>query len=115
MISLILSITAFVLLAVAWRIAYRENKRLREENGILEESLRKVNHELLDECKASLDLDLPIEYKMSFLEGGGVIVHRIATLEGIEYYTAIKDFNDPDEDYNRLCAEELIEKLKEKQ
>ena len=26
----------------------------------------------------------------------------------------VKTFNDPDQDYNRLCAEELVEKLNEK-
>ena len=26
----------------------------------------------------------------------------------------IKEFNDPDQDFNRLCAEELVEKLNEK-
>lgn len=111
--SVILSIASIALSAFAWWINTRENKKLKEENRVLEKSLRKLNQKLLDEYKAESDLDLPIEYMKLPLEKGGVIVYRKATLEGREHYTAIKDFTDPDEDYNRLCAEELIEKLNE--
>lgn len=129
MIHLIINLIAFALSAFALWLAVvakrglaRQNKRLlkqlkaHEESRHEQQSLAEMTNSLANSCMRYVDLC----YNLT--KGGYVfkIVDRKDRCEVIktpaDETTAciIKEFNDPDQNYNRLCAEELVEKLNEK-
>ena len=129
MIPLIINLIAFALSAFAFGLAVFVNRRLvREKKELLrklkahEQSrhdhqfLAEMTNNLANSCMRYVDLC----YNLT--KGGYVfkIVDRKDRCEVIKTTVdentpcIIKEFTDPDQDYNRLCAEELVEKLNEK-
>ena len=129
MIPLIINLIAFALSAFALWLAVFVNRRLVKENKELlkqlktheqsrheQQFLAEMTNNLANSCMRYVDLC----YNLT--KDGYVfkIVDRKDRCEVIKTTVdentscIIKEFNDPDQDYNRLCAEELVEKLNEK-
>ena len=129
MINSTINLIAFALSAFALWLAVFVNRRLERENKELLKQLKaheQSRHEqqffaemtknLANTCMRYIDLC----YNLT--KGGYVfkIVDRKDRCEVIKTTVdentpcIIKEFTDPDQDYNRLCAEELVEKLNEK-
>ena len=129
MIPLIINLIAFALSAFAMCLAVvakrglaRQNKRLLKQIKAHEQSrheqqfLAEMTNNLANTCMRYMNLC----YNLT--KGGYVfkIVDRKDRCEVIKTTAdgttscIIKEFNDSDQDYNRLCAEELVEKLNEK-
>lgn len=129
MIPLIINLIAFALSAFAMCLAVvakrglaRQNKRLLKQLKAHEQSrheqqfLAEMTNNLANTCMRYMNLC----YNLT--KGGYVfkIVDRKDRCEVIKTTAdgttscIIKEFNDSDQDYNRLCAEELVEKLNEK-
>ena len=129
MIHLIINLIAFALSAFAMCLAVvakrglaRQNKRLLKQIKAHEQSrheqqfLAEMTNNLANTCMRYMNLC----YNLT--KGGYVfkIVDRKDRCEVIKTTAdgttscIIKEFNDPDQNYNRLCAEELVEKLNEK-
>ena len=123
---LILNLIAFALSAFAFGLAVFVNRRLVRENKELlkqlkaheqsrheQQFLAEMTNSLANSCMRYVDLC----YNLT--KGGYVfkIVDRKDRCEVIKTTVdgnmpcIIKEFTDPDQDYNRLCAEELVEKL----
>lgn len=104
MIPLTISLIAFALSAVALWLAVAVNRRLVRQNK-----------ELLASLKRYVEADHSLKAKYIINEWSTPLsVIRTITVDGYIHQTVIKCFTDPDQDYNRLCAEELVEKLNEK-
>lgn len=104
MIHLIINLIAFAISAFALWLAVVVNRRLVKQNK-----------ELLASLKRYVEADHSINAEYSINEWGTPLsVIRTITVGGYIHQTVIKCFNDPDQDYNRLCAEELVEILNEK-
>ena len=122
LIAFALSAFAFVLAVVAKRGLARQNKELLGRLNLLQEELKTVQiakdryYKSRDEALRfkSLCLDYTTTsykfYCVNTEDGCMVIKAR----ENEKIFCIIKEFTDPDQDYNRLCAEELVEKLNEK-
>ena len=129
MIHLIINLIAFALSAFAMCLAVvakrglaRQNKRLLKQLKAHEQSrheqqfLAEMTNNLANTCMRYMNLC----YNLT--KGGYVfkIADRKDRCEVIKTTAdgttscIIKEFNDPDQDYNRMCAEELVEKLNEK-
>ena len=129
MIPLIINLIAFALSAFAFGLAVFVNRRLVKHNKELLEQLKayeesrheqqflaEMTNNLANSCMRYVDLC----YNLT--KGGYLfkIVDRKDRCEVIKTTVnentpcIIKEFTDPDQDYNRLCAEELVEKLNEK-
>lgn len=129
MTHLIITLIAFALYAFALWLTVFVNRRLVRENKELLKKLKaheesrhdqqffaEMTNNLANSCMHYVDLC----YNLT--KGGYVfkIVDRkdrcavIKTSVDENTSCIIKEFNDPDQDYNRLCAEELVEKLNEK-
>ena len=129
MIPLIINLIAFALSAFAMCLAVvakrglaRQNKRLLKQIKAHEQSrheqqfLAEMTNNLANTCMRYMNL--------CYNETKGGYVFKIADWKdrcaGIKTTAdgttscIIKEFNDPDQNYNRLCAEELVEKLNEK-
>ena len=125
---LILTLIAFALSAFALCLAVFVNRRLVRENKELLKQLKayeesrhdqqffaEMTNNLANTCMRYMNLC----YNLT--KGGYVfkIVDRKDRCEVIKTTVdentscIIKEFTDPDQDYNRLCAEELVEKLNE--
>lgn len=105
MIHLTINIIAFALSAFALWLAVVENRRLVKQN---KELLKKVERYI------EAGNDTNATYTVSTTVDGRIGVCRNSIVGGYWHRTVIKLFSDPDQDYNRLCAEELVEKLNEK-
>lgn len=119
MIHLTINLIAFVLSAFALCLAVVVNRRLVKQN---KELLERIEH--LDSLLASnkrttqILLNLCVETRPNFikytveecLKCGYINVCK----EVGEVSSVIKCFAYPDQDYNRLCAEELVEMLNAK-
>ena len=122
LIAFAFSAFALWLAVVAKRGLARENKELLKQLKAHEESrheqqcFAEMTNNLANLCMRYMDLC----YNQT--KDGYVfkIVDRkdrcevIKTTVDENVSCIIKEFNDPDQDYNRLCAEELVEKLNEK-
>lgn len=129
MIHLIINLIAFALSAVALCLAVFVNRRLVRENKELLKQLKaheqsRHKQQLFAEITNNLANTCMRYLKLCYNETKGGYVFKIAdwkdrcaviktTADGATS-CIIKEFNDPDQDYNRLCAEELVEKLNEK-
>ena len=109
-ISFALSAFALCLAVCAKRGLVRENKELTEQlritlldNNVLRDLYNKRN-ELCTSTDAT-----KCRYETIATQYGFVVCKFIG-----KECCIIKEFNDSDQDYNRLCAEELVEKLNEK-
>ena len=112
-----INLIAFALSAFALCLAVFVNRRLVKQNKELTEQLR---IELLDndvlrdfynkrnELCTSTDAT-KCRFETIATQYGFVVCKFIG-----KEYCIIKTFTDPDQDHNRLCAEELVEKLNEK-
>ena len=124
-----INLIAFALSAFAFGIAGFVNRRLVKQNKKLLKQLKaheqsrheqqffaEMTNNLANTCMRYVNLC----YNLT--KGGYVfkIVDRKDRCEVIKTTAdgttscIIKEFTDPDQDYNRLCAEELVEKLNEK-
>lgn len=109
-IAFALSAFAFGLAVFAKRRLVREDKELTEQlrialldNAVLRELYNKRN-----ELCTSIDAT-KCRYETIATQYGFVVCKFMD-----KEYCIIKTFTDSDQDYNRLCAEELVEKLNEK-
>lgn len=117
MIPLIINLIAFALSALAFVIAVFASRSLVRENKELTKQLRIAlldNDVLRDSYNKRNELCTGIDATKCRFE-------TIATQYGFavckfidKEYCIIKTFTDPDQDFNRLCAEELVDKLNEK-
>lgn len=117
MIPLTINLIAFALSVFAFGLAVFAKCRLMIENKELAEQLRIA---LLDNAVLR-DLYNKRNELCTSIDATKCRYETIATQYGFvvckfidKEYCIIKTFTDPDQDYNRLCAEELVEKLNEK-
>ena len=129
MIHLTINLIAFALSAFAFVLAVFVNRRLVKQNKKLLKQLKaheQSRHEQQFFAEMTNDLAyLCMRYvNLCYNETKDGYVFKIAdwkdrcaviktTADGTTS-RIIQEFNDPDQDYNRLCAEELVEKLNEK-
>ena len=129
MIHLIINLIAFALSAVALWLAVFVNGKLMKQNKELlkqlkahEQSLHEqqffaeMTNDLANTCMRYVDLCYNetkdgYVFKIADWEDRCAV---IKTTVDETTFCIIKEFTDPDQDYNRLCAEELVEKLNEK-
>lgn len=104
MTHLTIDLIAFALSAVALWLAVAKNRRLVKQNEWQLASLKRY-------VKAAHSTKA--EYSINEWSAPLSVIRTI-TEDGYIHQTVIKCFTDPDEDFNRLCAEELVEKLNEK-
>ena len=124
-----INLIAFALSAFALCLAVFVNRRLVKENKELlkqlkaheqsrheQQSFAEMTNNLANTCMRYMDLCYNLTKDGYIFK----IVDRkdrcavIKTTVDETTSCIIKEFNDPDQDYNRLCAEELVEKLNEK-
>lgn len=124
MIHLIINLIAFALSAFALWLAVFVNRKLVKQNkellGTLKESEsnfmyarnRIMSYQAL--CNLIPDPDYVRRYGTEYFK----IDKSDRWVSVVKVYEnrrcIVKIFDDPDQDYNRLCAEELVEKLNEK-
>lgn len=129
MIHLTINLIAFALSAVALWLAVFVNRKLVKHNKKLlkklkahEQSLHEqqffaeMTNKLANTCMRYVNLCYN-ETKDGYVFKIADWKDRCAVIKTTADETTsciIKEFNDPDQDYNRLCAEELVEKLYEK-
>lgn len=105
MILPIISLIALALSIAAWALAVRQNRKLFQ--------LIKAQGEIIDVYRASATDRKPY-YFMRLIDGDKICVYR-HTINGLyALRSCVKVFTDPDQEFNRREAEELIEKLNEK-
>lgn len=124
-----ITLIAFALSAFAMWFAFFVNRRLVRENKELLKKLKaheESRHEqqFLAEMTNNLANTCMRYMKLRYNETKGGYVFKIVDRKDIcavikttvdeNTSCIIKEFTDPDQDYNRLCAEELVEKLNEK-
>ena len=124
-----ISLIAFVLSAFAFVLAVFVNRRLVKQNKKLLKQLKaheQSRHEQQFFAEMTNDLAYScmryVDLCYNLTKDGYVfkIVDRKDRCEVIKTTVdentpcIIKEFTGPDQDYNRLCAEELVEKLNEK-
>lgn len=117
MIHSTITLIAFALSAFAMCLAVFVNRRLVKQNKELTEQLRIAlldNAVLRDFYNKRNELCTSIDATKCRFETistqYGFVVCKFIDKE----YCIIKTFTDPDQNYNRLCAEELVEKLNER-
>ena len=117
-----LSAFALWLAVVAKRGLARQNKRLLKQLKAHEQSrheqqfLAEMTNNLANTCMRYVNLCYN-ETKDGYVFKIADWKDRCAVIKTTVDETTsciIKEFNDPDQNYNRLCAEELVEKLNEK-
>lgn len=110
LIAFALSVFAFGIAVFAKRGLVRENKELMEQLRIAlldNDALRDFYNKRNELCTSTDATKCRFE---TIATQYGFVVCKFIGKE----YCIIKMFNDPDQNYNRLCAEELVEKLNEK-
>lgn len=125
----IINLIAFVLSAFALWLAVFVNRKLVKQNKKLLKQLKAHEQSRHDQqCFAEMTSNLAntcMRYvNLCYNETKDGYVFKIAAWKDrcavikttVDENTSciIKEFNDPDQNYNRLCAEELVEKLNEK-
>lgn len=129
MIHLIINLIAFALSAFALWLAGFVNRRLVRENKELLKQLKaheqsRHKQQLFAEMTNNLANTCMRYVNLCYNETKDGYVFRIVDRKDrcevikttVDENTSciIKEFTDSDQDYNRLCAEELVEKLNEK-
>lgn len=125
----IINLIAFALCAFAFGLAVFVTRRLERENKELLKQLKarkESRHDLQFLARMANNLaNSCMRYmNLCYNETKDGYVFKIAnwkdrcavikTTVDENVSCIIKEFTDPDQDYNRLCAEELVEKLNEK-
>lgn len=117
MIHLTINLIAFALSAFAFVLAVFVNRRLVKQNKELTDYNNFLTMKIDQQC-AEFDIlheIEPLQYQIRYISETNVGVVAIWKKDNyIMRVVLIKLFTDPDQDYNRLCAEELVEKLNEK-
>ena len=122
LIAFALSIFALCLAVFAKRGLVKENKELLKQLKAHEKSrhdlqfFAEMTNNLANSCMRYLDLCYN-ETKDGYVFKIADWKDRCAVIKTtVDENTSciIKEFTDPDQDFNRLCAEELVEKLNEK-
>ena len=129
MIHSTINLIAFALSAFALCLAFfvkrgllRENKELLKRLKAHEESrhdqqfFAEMTNNLANSCMRYVDLCYNLTkdgYVFKIVDRKDRCEVIKTTVDG-NTPCIIKEFTDPDQDYNRLCAEELVEKLNEK-
>ena len=122
LIAFALSAFALCLAVVAKRGLVRENKELLKQLKAHEDARREqqllaeMTNNLANSCMRYMDLcynQTKDGYVFKIAEWKDRCA-VIKTTADENTSCIIKEFTDPDQDYNRLCAEELVEKLNEK-
>lgn len=129
MIHLTITLIAFALSAFAMCLAVFVNRRLERENKELLKQLKaheesRHDQQFFAEMTNNLANTCMRYVNLCYNETKDGYVFKIAnwkdrcavikTTVDENVSCIIKEFNDPDQDYNRLCAEELVEKLNER-
>ena len=129
MILFIINLIAFALSAFALWLAVFVNRRLVKQNKELLKQLKaheesRHDQQFIAEMTSNLANTCMRYVNLCYNETKDGYVFKIADWKDgcavikttVDETTSciIKEFNDPDKDYNRLCAEELVEKLNEK-
>lgn len=115
MIALTISLTAFALSVIAWLLATKQNKKLAKELKKEKDYSNALWHDHLEVLKERRDLVALCCFtaKDSFITKstatGVAVCKRLGNVDCV-----IKEFTDPDQDFNCRQAEELVEKLREK-
>ena len=121
-ISFALSVFALCLAVFAKRGLVRENKELLKQLKAHEDARRdqqffaEMTNNLANSCMRYMDLCYN-QTKDGYVFKIAKWKDRCAVIKTTADENTsciIKEFTDPDQDYNRLCAEELVEKLNEK-
>ena len=99
---LILNLTAFAVSAFALIIAVVLNRRHIKQIKVLKEKIDRYIK--ADNCTTP-------SYFVNKTTDGRIGVERSCLIDGYIHSTVIKLFTDPDQDYNRRCAEELLDML----
>ena len=99
---LILNLTAFALAAFALILAVVVNRRAIKQIKELKEKIGRYIK--ADNCTTP-------SYFVNKTTDGCIGVERGCLIDGYIHSTVIKLFSDPDQDYNRRCAEELLDML----
>lgn len=105
MTHLIINLIAFALYAFALWLTVFVNRRLVKQNKELKEKIDRYIK--ADNCTTP-------SYFVNKTTDGRIGVERSCLIDGYIHSTVIKLFTDPDQDFNRREAEELVEKLNEK-
>ena len=122
LITFALSVFAFGLAFFAKRGLVRENKELLKQLKAYEKSrheqqfFAEMTNNLANTCMRYVNLCYN-ETKDGYVFKIADWKDRCAVIKTTADENTsciIKEFTDPDQDYNRLCAEELVEKLNEK-
>lgn len=115
MIALTISLTAFALSVIAWLLATKQNKKLAKELKKEKDYSNALWRDHLKVLKERTELDILCCFtaKDSFITKstatGIAVCKRLGNVACV-----IKEFADPDQDFNQRQAEELVEKLREK-
>ena len=129
MTALTINLIAFALSAFAFGIAGFVNRRLVKQNKKLlkqlkaheqsrheQQFLAEMTNNLANTCMRYMNLcynETKDGYVFKIVDRKDRCEVIKTTADGTTS-CIIKEFTDPDQDYNRLCAEELVEKLNEK-
>ena len=122
LIAFALSVFALCLAVFAKRGLVRENKELLKQLKAYEKSrheqqfLAEMTNNLANTCMRYMNLcynETKDGYVFKIVDRKDRCEVIKTTADGTTS-CIIKEFTDPDQDYNRLCAEELVEKLNEK-
>ena len=85
-------------------------KDLKDKNQEINKDKDRLKHSIDNLC-ASMDEENVTYYASPCTSGSRCVVLRRCFIDGKEYHTFIKDFNDEDADFNRSEAEELCDNL----
>ena len=122
LIAFALSVFALCLAVFVKRGLVRENKELLKQLKAYEKSrheqqfLAEMTNNLANTCMRYMNLchnETKDGYVFKIVDRKDRCEVIKTTADGTTS-CIIKEFTDPDQDYNRLCAEELVEKLNEK-
>lgn len=115
MIPFIISLTGLALSIIAYLLASRQNKKLAKELRKEKDYSYALWHDHLEVLKERRELvtlccfTAKDSFTIKNTAHGVTVCKRLGNVECV-----IKEFADPDQDFNRQQAEELIEKLNEK-
>ena len=99
---LILNLIAFAVSAFALILAVVVNRRHIKQIKVLKEKIDRYIK--ADNCTTP-------SYFVNKTTDGRIGVERSCLIDGYIHSTVIKLFTDPDQDYSRRCAEELLDML----
>lgn len=118
MIHLTISLIALALSIVTWALARRLIRKMADRNKELKEQVKKLSealmlkNEILADVISSATECTPERITYVAKDSFSTAVVVLKKAGGKE--CVIKLFTDDDYEYNRMCAEELVEKLNER-